>query len=689
MAIAKIIFNNENFIDLTNDTLSAETVHDDFVAFGADGVSVTGEEPYPSQENEIIEKKLVSYSNEGLTSVNTYGFIWQQRLVNIYLPNITSIGGYGFYHCEALPSVNFPKVTSIGEYAFHTTALSSIDFPLTTSIGNYAFYDCTSLTAADMSSLTSIGNYGFYGCTSLASFSAPSLTSVGTYCFNDCISLSSLDMSSMTSIGNYSFYNCSSLSNINILNITSIGNSSFYGCSSLQNIESSKVTSIGNGAFQNCTNLQSAILPKLKTLGEGSFRSCTQLVTTNFLSLTGCGSGGSTFNGCSKIPSLVVPSYTGTVNSDFAANCSSLTAIDFGSPSSIGSLSFRNSAKLNILIIRKETLCSLGGTGSFSGTLFASGKTGGILYVPNDLIESYQEATNWSTILAYENNQILPIEGSAYEFYYVDGSPVLYLITKTLTYATSSNSTTEAAYLSSYTTTLKGKAGFNITTATITMGGIDITEDVYNPVTNEISIASVTGPITIEASADTLASYDWDYEWDYTDGLLTSNGWTQTNWNTGGVATMTETGLKLTSNGNTNIMFKNTSYNMAKGVMEVTLAETYNTSTANINGNICLSNGTTGINIISPKGKVGIRNNSTLANCTTFATLSSATDFILRICLDGNVGRVCVDGEKVWETSDVNANNISNYGSNTRLGSESQQSGYYTLIKSIRIKRLD
>ena len=39
----------------------------------------------------------------------------------------------------------------------------------------------------------------------------------------------------------------------------------------------------------------------------------------------------------------------------------------------------------------------------------------GTLYVPNDLIASYQSASNWSTILGYTNNQIKKIEGSIYE----------------------------------------------------------------------------------------------------------------------------------------------------------------------------------------------------------------------------------------------------------------------------------
>ena len=52
-----------------------------------------------------------------------------------------------------------------------------------------------------------------------------------------------------------------------------------------------------------------------------------------------------------------------------------------------------------------------------------SNGSGGTLYVPQALISTYQSATNWSTILGYANNQILPIEGSIYENQYADGTP--------------------------------------------------------------------------------------------------------------------------------------------------------------------------------------------------------------------------------------------------------------------------
>ena len=66
--------------------------------------------------------------------------------------------------------------------------------------------------------------------------------------------------------------------------------------------------------------------------------------------------------------------------------------------------------------MKSNTTCYLGNVSAFTGTPFASGGTGGTLYVPQDLISSYQADTKWSTVLGYNaNNQIKAIEGSPYE----------------------------------------------------------------------------------------------------------------------------------------------------------------------------------------------------------------------------------------------------------------------------------
>ena len=103
--------------------------------------------------------------------------------------------------------------------------------------------------------------------------------------------------------------------------------------------------------------------------------------------------------------------------------CSALEAADFGSPGRIDASCFKNTA-LKVLVLRKSNVVALANVNAFDGSPFASGGSGGTLYVPSDLISGYQAAANWSTILGYENNSIEAIEGSIYEDQYADGTPV-------------------------------------------------------------------------------------------------------------------------------------------------------------------------------------------------------------------------------------------------------------------------
>lgn len=68
-----------------------------------------------------------------------------------------------------------------------------------------------------------------------------------------------------------------------------------------------------------------------------------------------------------------------------------------------------------LAIYRSDAVVPLDNINAFSNTPFASGGSGGTLYVPSALISSYQSATNWSTILGYANNSIAALEGSEFK----------------------------------------------------------------------------------------------------------------------------------------------------------------------------------------------------------------------------------------------------------------------------------
>ena len=211
---------------------------------------------------------------------------------------------------------------------------------------------------------STIRKYAFYG-TNITSFKADNVTSLGS---GNAVSI---------------FQNCTSLKSISMQNLTSIGNSQYFlsGCTSLETVDFPNLRDTGDYAFQNCTSLVTVVLPSASG-GYRSFHGCTNLQQVDYGRLVGSeGINMQNFYNCGKLKTVILRN-----------NSSSVT---------------------NLLNVN-----------AFQNTPFASGGTGGILYVPSALISSYQSATNWSTILGYENNQILSIEGSVYETKYADGTPI-------------------------------------------------------------------------------------------------------------------------------------------------------------------------------------------------------------------------------------------------------------------------
>lgn len=270
-----------------------------------------------------------------------------------YFKNLTAIGSSAFSGCTslALTSLKLPQCTSIGGYAFNgcsSMALTSLDLPLCTSIGNYAFQDCSSmaLTSLELPQCTTIGEAAFERCSSMA--------------------LTSLKLPQCTSIRRNAFQGCSSmaLTSLELPLCTSIGSSAFNGCPLLSEITFQNVTTVGSRAFVGST-ISKIKLPSVETMAavinyDGIFSYCTNLVLV-----------------------------------DLGENCSSIGNESFGR--------WVGTAGKNItLICRASIPPTLGGPIINKGWIKA---TIGEIYVPDESVEAYKTATNWS---AYANI-ILPL----------------------------------------------------------------------------------------------------------------------------------------------------------------------------------------------------------------------------------------------------------------------------------------
>ena len=128
---------------------------------------------------------------------------------------------------------------------------------------------------------------------------------------------------------------------------TSIGNNAIQNCISLQSLELPMATSIGNYAIQNCISLQSLELPMAMTIGNGAMYSCVSL------------------------QNLELPIAT-----------------------SIGNYALYNCTSLITFKIGTNEVATLSNVNAFTDTPIAKGT--GYIYVPDELVDSYKTATNWS-----------------------------------------------------------------------------------------------------------------------------------------------------------------------------------------------------------------------------------------------------------------------------------------------------
>lgn len=192
-----------------------------------------------------------------------------------------------------------------------------------------------------------------------------------------------------------------------------------FNSSSITSVSSNTVTEIKQQAFSSCTSLVSANFPNLNGIINGSaFSGDVNLESVNIPNINYF-NGGYIFANCSKLTQVMMPNYSHNGSRRTSLNvfekCTLLNTVDFGKCTGIDGNCFVNCANLKTLILRYTSVCGLGNTSAFNGTPFASGGSGGTIYVPTALLSSYPTATNWSTLNGYGTITWKAIEGSAYE----------------------------------------------------------------------------------------------------------------------------------------------------------------------------------------------------------------------------------------------------------------------------------
>lgn len=374
-------------------------------------------------------------------------------------PSVTYIGGGAFSGCTALGDVGdlsnvetlnnssfsdtpalmidveMPKLTSMPMSAvFLRSGITKFSAPLLQTIpagslyNNGAFTSCTNLKEIHLPALTAVGKAAFAECSALEVAELGNCTFFGDGAFQNCVTLSTIgiDWSKVTNFGTSAFYNCTALEfdELNLPNLTTLGSSAFYGvkikklslgalttlpaaASTSQNfgdksvleelVLSGEITTIPKYSFQAYSVLRNIVgLDNVAIIEVQGFNGCSSLVTE--LNLPNLESiGDMAFKGCAieritnlgRITSIAESSnYNGTFaqckNLSFARMPSTLTTI--------GRFTFYNCSSLKTLIMESITPPTMSDTRTLAGTHadFA-------IYVPDESVEAYKTASNWST----------------------------------------------------------------------------------------------------------------------------------------------------------------------------------------------------------------------------------------------------------------------------------------------------
>lgn len=199
---------------------------------------------------------------------------------------------------------------------------------------------------------------------------------------------------------------CSEPSGDLVITASKIEQFAFRMRRNIHSIRSTTVTAIYGSACYDCDGLLTVFLPKVTT------------------------ARGSIISNCSALKTAVIGTIGG--DTDTFRLDPALEIVDL-STGNIGGGAFNSCSSLSKLILRSSAIQRLNNTNAFTtNTPFNSGGTGGTIYIPKALYDhlgdgsslDYKAATNWSTIDGYGTITWAQIEGSQYEHFYADGTPI-------------------------------------------------------------------------------------------------------------------------------------------------------------------------------------------------------------------------------------------------------------------------
>lgn len=256
---------------------------------------------------------------EGIVSLKT-NEVANQKFQSGDSVSLELLSGYTYIGSNCFNNANGKKIANIvvpmtikyiGTNAFVGTKTSSVRLPNLEYIGASAFANCSNLTSAEFSN---------------------SITQIPNDCFQNSGLTSFVVPQYLTTIGSSAF-NSTKITKLYLpATLTEIGTSAFANCANLTSVEglsNTKITEIQTQTFDKCSNLYRVYLPStVKTIGFWAFNNCSRLTNFTF--------GSSledivryAFFGCASLSNLEFPATLKSIGTQAFDLCAGITKITF------------------------------------------------------------------------------------------------------------------------------------------------------------------------------------------------------------------------------------------------------------------------------------------------------------------------------------------------------------------------
>lgn len=272
-----------------------------------------------------------------------------------------------------------------------------------TDISYEAFKDCSNLESVELGKETKkMFSYAFSGCSSLENITLPeTIKTIKDNAFSECKALKSITIpKGVEELGLEAFGFCTSLERVVLSEgVRKVGGFCFIGCQALKSLTlSSSLSEVGGNAFQGDSNIESVYIPDIYDWCSIRFENDeydtvppfdfdTTIYVKNpdnpdeYVSIRDIDNWELDLSASDKVP-LCIPAKT-------FQGCELVSIKIPATVKSIGALAFNGSTLKTIFITGGDEVCELLNTDAIPNGIEN-------IYVPEDLVEKYKEAENWS-----------------------------------------------------------------------------------------------------------------------------------------------------------------------------------------------------------------------------------------------------------------------------------------------------